>query len=131
MPSSKDYEATSFRLGAGGCGAILSSGPQGKPSQCWAPATRCGLIFHQMKGKPAEAWLAFACEQHAGKLIAARELLERDRAVLEHWRTEERREYSAQRPWRRPQPLARGAGALQLVERARRWAATETGWRGS
>jgi hypothetical protein len=127
MPSPPDYTAMSFRLGVGGCGVVVPSGPQGQPRQCSTPATRCGLILHRMKGKPAETWLAFACEQHASGLTAARDLLDRDRAVLEQWRSEQQREYSAQQPWRRPQPLARGADALQLVERARRWVEAAAG----
>jgi non-ribosomal peptide synthetase component F len=86
------------------------------------PMTRCGLLLHRPKNQPAEAWLVFACEMHAGRLVAARELPDRDPAVLARWQEEERHEYSLERPWRQPEPLARAGDAVQLVERARRWA---------
>jgi hypothetical protein len=121
MPSQTDYTAMSFRLGAGGCGAMVATGPHGQPNSCRLPATRCGLLLHRPKNKPAEAWLGFACEAHAGGLITARGLLDRDRAVLDLWRAEAARAQAGQ-PWQRPEPLARGGEAVQLVERARRWA---------
>jgi hypothetical protein len=121
MPSQTDYTAMSFRLGAGGCGAMVATGPHGQPNSCRLPATRCGLLLHRPKNKPAEAWLVFACEPHADRLVAARELLDRDRAVLDRWRAEEARAMAGQ-PYRRAEPLALGGGAVQLVERARRWA---------
>jgi len=74
------------------------------------------------RGRQPEAWLAFTCDEHVGQLVAPRELLDRDREVLERWRAEEHREYSAELPWRPPQPLAQGSDAVELVERARRWA---------
>jgi hypothetical protein len=70
----------------------------------------------------------FACDGHARRLVAARELLDRDRGVLDRWRTEEQRwrpgapPEGRSGPWQRPQPLARGGEAVQLVERAQRWA---------
>lgn len=112
-----------FRLGAGGCGAYVSAGAGGSPRRCAARVTRCGLVLRERAhGRPAEAWLAFTCDEHVGQLVAPRELLVRDREVLDAWHAEERRTYSAERPWRPPQPLARGADALRLVERARWWA---------
>lgn len=125
MSSSAEYPAQSFRLGVGGCGAVVQSGPGGRPEQCFAPVTRCGLLLRRrFDGKPPEAWLAFACDGHADRLVAARDLLPRDREVLDRWWAEERREYTAERPWQRPEPLATGGDAVQLVERARRWAET-------
>jgi hypothetical protein len=126
--SQPDYSPMSFRLGAGSCGAIVPTGPHGQPTSCPAPVTRCGLLLHRPKNLPAEAWLAFACETHAVRLVAARELLDRDRAVLDRRRAEEQRWRPGTPPrgrpglWRRPEPLARGGEAVQLVERARRWA---------
>jgi hypothetical protein len=102
---------------------MVPLGPGGQPRQCPGPVTRCGLVLRQrFDGRPPEAWLAFACDEHFGVLVAARELLDRDRAVLDEWRAEERHTSSAERPWRAPQPLATGAEAVALVERARRWA---------
>jgi hypothetical protein len=121
MVSQPDYSPMSFRLGVGGCGAMVATGPHGQPHSCRLPATRCGLLLHRPKSKPAEAWRAFACEAHVKGLIAARQLLDRDRAVIDEWRAEEARSLAGQ-PWRRPEPLARGGDAVQLVERARRWA---------
>jgi hypothetical protein len=67
-------------------------------------------------GQPVEAWLSFACQQHRDQLIAPRELLDRDRAVLEDWRDRERRALAGQ-GWDRPEPLAVGAAARELVRR--------------
>jgi len=81
----------------------------------------CGLILHRMKAQTAEAWLAFACDRHAVGLVAPRVLLDRDRVVLQRWRAETARAQAGQ-PWQRPTPLSRGADAVELVARARRWA---------
>jgi hypothetical protein len=64
-------------------------------------------LLHRPKNKPFEAWLLFTCEAHSGPLVAARKLLDRDRAVLEAWCAEEARTTAGQ-PWQRPEPLARG-----------------------
>jgi hypothetical protein len=121
MVSQPDYSPISFRLGIGGCGAMVATGPHGQPNGCRLPATRCGLLLRRPKNKPAEAWLVFACEAHVSGLVAARELLDRDRRVLDECRAETALAEAGQ-PWRRPEPLARGGDAVQLVERARRWA---------
>jgi hypothetical protein len=42
-------------------------------------------------GEPVEAWLAFSWEHHRDQLIAPRELLDRDRVVLDDWRVREQR----------------------------------------
>jgi hypothetical protein len=68
-------------------------------------------------GEPVEAWLAFFCQHHRDQLIAARELLDRDRVVLDDWRERERRAPAGQ-GWDPPQPLAVGAGARGLARRA-------------
>jgi hypothetical protein len=120
MVSHPNYCPMSFRLGVGGCGAMVATGPHGQPNSCRLPATRCGLLLHWPKKKPAETWLVFACEAHASGLVAARELLDRDRTVLGQWRAETARARGW--PWQRPEPLVRGGDAVQLVERARRWA---------
>jgi hypothetical protein len=64
-------------------------------------------------------WLGFACEQHAGQLVAARALLSRDRDTLHRRRDRHRAELAGQR-WAGEQegPLARGAAAKRLIERA-------------
>lgn len=61
MVSQPDYSPMSFRLGVGGCGAMVATGPYGQPNTCRLPATRCGLLLRRPKNKPAEAWLVFAC----------------------------------------------------------------------
>jgi hypothetical protein len=62
------------------CGAMVAAGPHGQPRSCRLPATRCGLLLHRPKNRPAETWLSFACEAHATRLVAPRELLDRDQA---------------------------------------------------
>ena len=86
---------------------------------CRATPTHAGLV---MLGPDKRVYLAFACTEHAGQLIAARQLLDRDRAELD------RRRHSVD--WARVghpplpiDPLAAGAAARRLVERARAWAA--------
>ncbi|MEJ3651489.1 hypothetical protein WEH80_00585 [Actinomycetes bacterium KLBMP 9759] len=78
--------------------------------------------------RPAEAWRAFACDQHADGLIGQRELLDRDRALLAQWREQaerwkpgHHRRPSLADPWIRPDPLATGSTAFDLIARARRW----------
>jgi hypothetical protein len=61
--------------------------------------------------------LAFACDQHRDELIAPRELLDRDRVVLDDWAERERRALAG-KGWDPPQPLAVGAAARELVRRA-------------
>ncbi|HEY0814582.1 MAG TPA: hypothetical protein VGE11_14985 [Pseudonocardia sp.] len=69
-------------------------------------------------------WLGFACARHADDLIAPRPLLPRDRDALRRRRDQHRTEMAGQR-WAGEQegPVARGAAAERLVERARAWAA--------
>ena len=54
---------------------------------------------------------------HQGELIAARRLLPRDRAVLADWQKREHRALAGE-GWHPPQPLAVGAAAHELVQRA-------------
>jgi hypothetical protein len=103
-----------WRVGTSGCGAYATAGFAGAPRQCSAAVTYAGL---RVGGQPFEAWLAFACDLHRGELIAPRELLDRDRAVLDDWAERERRALAGE-GWDRPQPLAVGAKARELVRRA-------------
>jgi hypothetical protein len=72
-------------------------------------------------------WPGFACDRHADELIAPQRLLPRDRDVLDR-RRDRRRTESAGRRWAGEQegPLARGAAAVRLVERAKAWAAAHS-----
>lgn len=102
-----------WRIGTAGCGAYLTKGQTGAPRQCGAPVTHAGLILRR---EPLAAWLAFSCRGHHGKLIAARQVLPRDRAVLADWTARERRALDGN-GWDPPQPLAVGAAARELVRR--------------
>jgi hypothetical protein len=76
--------------------------------------THAGL---RLGHEPLEAWLAFACDLHRDELIAPRELLERDRRVLDDWQQRERRALGG-KGWDPPKPLAIGSAARELVRRA-------------
>jgi hypothetical protein len=110
-------DATPWRLAAAGCGAF---GHAGTPCGCQGAVTHAGLILRE---HPVQAWLAFSCSMHTDDLIAARPLLDRDRAVLADWRARERRALDGQ-GWDPPRPLAVGAAANYLVRRALRKTAT-------
>ena len=105
-----------WRIGTSGCGAYATAGFAGTPRQCSAAVTHVGL---RVGGQPVEAWLAFACTLHAPELIAPREPLDRDQAVLADWAERERRALAGE-GWHRPQPLAIGAAAQELARRAQR-----------
>lgn len=109
-----------FQVMASGCGGILHSGLDGS-TRCPEEPTVAGLWF---AAHGRTAWLGFACDRHAGDLIAARPLLPRDRDVLRRRRDQRRTETSGRR-WAGEQegPVARGAAAERLVERARAWEA--------
>jgi hypothetical protein len=79
-----------------------------------APVTHAGLRLGQ---QPVQVWLSFSCDRHRGELIGARELLDRDRAVLAGWRERERRALDGN-GWDPPRPLAVGAAAHELRRRA-------------
>lgn len=98
---------------------MVYRGGQG-PVHCGADPTRAGLWF---AAHGRTVWLAFACDQHADDLIAARPLLPRDRDALNRRRDKRRTELAGHR-WAGEQegPLARGAAAERLVERAKAWA---------
>ena len=100
------WQVATARCGAHGC-----TGFAGAPRQCSASVTHAGL---RVGGEPLEAWLAFSCTAHSGELIAARELLDRDRAVRAEW-TERERRALAGLGWSPPRPLATGAAARALV----------------
>jgi hypothetical protein len=90
------------------------------PTHCEAEPVVAGL-WYAAHGRTA--WLGFACHRHAEQLIAARALLPRDHDVL-HRRRDKHRTELAGRRWAGEQegPLARGAAAERLVERAKAWA---------
>jgi hypothetical protein len=71
-------------------------------------------------------WFGFACDRHADQLVAARPLMLRDRDVLSQRRDQERTELAGKR-WAGEQegPIARGAAAGRLIERANTWAARQ------
>jgi hypothetical protein len=86
-------DPTPWRLAAAGCGAYSTSGHAGTPRGCQGAVTHAGLILRE---HPVQAWLAFSCSMHTDDLIAARPLLDRDRAVLADWRARERRALDGQ-----------------------------------
>jgi hypothetical protein len=114
----------SFHVMAAGCGGMVFRGAQG-PVHCTAEPTKAGLWFSLHS---RTAWLAFACDRHADNLIAPRRLLPRDRDALNRRRDKRRTELAGHR-WAGEQegPLARGAAAEKLVERAKSWAAQRQG----
>jgi hypothetical protein len=107
-----------FHVMAAGCGGIVHRGMQG-PTDCQRKPVVAGL-WYAAHGRTA--WLGFACEENADQLITPRELLPRDCDVLERRRDRHRTEMAGQR-WAGEQegPLARGAAAERLVERAKAW----------
>jgi hypothetical protein len=113
-------DPTPWRLAAAGWGAYSTSGHAGTPRGCRGAVTHAGLILRE---HPVQAWLAFSCSMHTDDLIAARPLLDRDRAVLADWRARERRTLDGQ-GWDPPRPLAVGTAANYLVRRALRKTAT-------
>jgi hypothetical protein len=96
-------------VGTARCGAYDTTGHTGAPRQCGAPVIYAGL---RVGGEPVEAWLAFSCQHHRDQLIAPRELLDRDRVVLDDWRVREQRALNG-KGWDPPQPLAVGAAAAR------------------
>lgn len=108
-----------FRPQDPSCGAYRY-GVWTAPSPCPYPVAAAGLYFNRADHRPYRwsVWWAFACPEHAHELVAARPLLDRDRAEIarrrdlrEHWT-----------PGRDVEPLAVGRHAAELVERAHRWA---------
>lgn len=110
-----------FQVMAAGCGGFVHHAGVA-PSHCEAEPTVVGLVMFRRRDGRRAAWRAFACNRHADHLIAPRPLLPRDRDVLAR-RRDERRTKLAGRRWAGEQegPLARGAEADDLVERAWAW----------
>jgi hypothetical protein len=108
-----------FAASSPGCGARVAAGSTISGSRCGAAPTWAGLIYYS---GPGEAWLAFTCDRHRGRLIAPRRLLERDRAEIAARRERIRRTVEDKAPWVKPKPAATGAAARRLVEAARAWA---------
>jgi hypothetical protein len=103
-------------------GCVVSvSGYLGTPTNCPGLPTHAGLVFFESP-RPA-VWLVFVCTAHRGQVIAARPLLDRDRAELEHRRGAQRNALAGRAPYARLEPLALGTQARRLVEQARVWAA--------
>ena len=65
----------------------------------------------------------FVCVEHVDEIDAARPLLERDEAVRQVWLEQRHRALTGRR-WEPPKPLATGADAKLLHERALAWAAS-------
>ena len=82
-------------------------------------------LHHSPIRRQLECWLVFACTEYVDEIDAARPLLERDEAVRRVW-LEQRRQALAGRRWEPPKPLATGADAKQLHERALTWAASRS-----
>jgi hypothetical protein len=112
-----------WTLGVPTCGAARQSGPGGSFRPCEGRPTHAGLKLHRSPiRRQLEVWLCFACAQHAGEIDAARPLLERDEAVRKEWAAERGRALAGRR-WNPPKPLATGAEAKALHDRALAWAA--------
>lgn len=114
-----------FQVMAAGCGGFIYPALTA-PYACAATPTVAGLRYSE---RDRTVWLGFACDIHAGQLIAARALLARDRDRLRTRQERERTELDGRR-WAglRDGPLARGRAAEQLVARARIWAGAHP-WR--
>lgn len=112
-----------FQVMAAGCGGFVQPAVLA-PMSCVAEPTKVGLIMAGKPGQRRAVWRAFACDEHADVLLAARPLLPRDRDVLAR-RREKRRVLLAGRRYAGEDegPLARGRAADELVKRARAWAA--------
>ena len=109
-----------FHVMEAGCGGVVHHDTL-PPTNCQAQPTVAGL-WYAAHGRTV--WLGFACRRHADELIAPRQLLPRDRDVLERRRDRHRTQMAGRR-WAGEQegPLARGPAAERLVERAKAWAA--------
>ncbi len=97
-------------------GCIVKARTVSLAFECRAEPTHAGLITVN-----DEVFLAFACPEHKSSLIAARRMLGRDRAELER----RRHSWTWARVGHPPlpiDPLATGAAARRLVEKARVWA---------
>ena len=114
-------------LGRASCGAMTFTGVMGKPQDCRGRVTHAGLVLVRDGGPPQwRCWLSFSCGAHVGNLTAPRPLLPRDAVVRQRWAEEDARAMAGKRR-RPPEPLAVGAEAKELHERAMRWAAAQQG----
>ena len=100
----RELRSDSLAPRRGGLRCVQHAGHTGTPRGCQGAVTHAGLILRE---HPVQAWLAFSCSMHTDDLIAARPLLDRDRAVLADWRARERRALDGQ-GWDPPRPLASG-----------------------
>ena len=118
--SARGSAMAAFHTMAAGCGGVVHRGLIG-PTGCEAEPAFAGL-WYASHGRTA--WLGFACDRQVDQLIAPRPLLPRDRDVLERRRERHRTEMGGKR-WAGEQegPIARGAAAERLIERARAWTA--------
>lgn len=111
-----------WQLGQPGCGASVQSGPGGSFRDCGGKPVYAGVVLHRSPiRRQLECWLSFACAEHVDRLVAARPMLERDRAVQHEWRRQ-RDLALAGRRHESPKPLATGPDAKALHERALAWA---------
>jgi hypothetical protein len=104
-----------FRAMDAGCGGIDDDDPD---TSCAAPVTAVGLYL----ASTGTVWQSYACDAHAGQLIAPRALRPRDRDKVR------RREQHAEDPrigrryaGEQDGPLARGSAAAKLVRAAIEW----------
>lgn len=104
-----------FELGQPRCGAYTFTGAGGSPQPCRGRPTLCGLVL--TRRPPIAVWRAFVCEGHRELVDAPRELLDRDRAVMEAWREQTALALEGKR-YQRPAPMATGAAARELHRRA-------------
>ena len=115
-----------WTLGEPGCGAACQSGPGGSFRSCEHRPTHAGVKLHRSPiRRQLECWLVFACTEHVDQIDAARLLLPRDDTVRQAWLEQHRRALAGRR-WEPPKPLATGADAKILHERALAWAAGVT-----
>ncbi len=99
-----------FQASRAGCGATVST-DDGHPRDCWDTPAWAGLRYYPYPR--GAAYLAFVCDAHNDQVEAARQLLDRDRLEMA------RRQAGGV-----VEPLATGAAARRLVERAVRYYAS-------
>lgn len=82
-----------FSVMNAGCGGVVHHDVL-PPSSCQAHPTVAGL-WYAAHGR--SVWLGFACDRHADELIAPRQMLPRDRDILERRRDRHRTELAGRR----------------------------------
>lgn len=116
-----------FRLLAAGCGGFVHYDGVA-PHQCMQEPVVVGLVLIGEPGLRRALWRGFACEVHAGELLAARALRPRDQALLAHRREAWHTQLAGRRWSGTPeQPLAWGREADELLARALDWVARHSG----